>query len=81
MDREPLNLVGLLLVTLCVAVACFLFPHRVQSWAKRSVSMGITGKIPALQGYVSSPAYLFHVRAMGAFALLMFVLLALVAIS
>ena len=81
MDYKLPYLTLFALVMFCIGAACIVFPHRVQSWAKRSVSMGLTGRIPALQRFVSSSAYVFHVRAVGIGALLMFVILALVAIK
>lgn len=81
MDYDLLYLMFFMLVTLSIGTVCILFPHWVQLWAKRSAGMGITGKIPALQRFVSSRAYLFHVRVIGIGALLMFVVVALTAIK
>jgi len=81
MDYKLPYLALFMLVMSCIGAACIVFPHRVQAWAKRSVSMGLTGRIPLLRRYVSSPAYLFHTCAVGVTALLMFALLALAAIK
>ena len=81
MDYKFLYMLLMTVVFLCIGTTCTLLPHRVQSWAMRSTGIGLTGKIPALQRFVSSRAYVFHVRAIGIGALLVFALLALAAIK
>ena len=81
MDDKLLYLMLFMLVTLGIGAALVLFPHRVQSRAQQWVSMGITGKIPVLQRFVNSRAYLINLRLCGLVSLLMFVVLALVAIK
>ena len=57
----------------------FIFPTSVQTWAARSISMGLTAKIPFLKNYVESRSYLFNVRFVGLLAYVSFVLLAVAA--
>jgi len=81
MDYKLLYALLMAVAFFCVGMTCILFPHRIQLRAKRSVGMGIAGRIPALQRYMSSPAYLFHIRAVGIITLLASVLLVLAAIK
>ena len=66
-----LYLAVFLLVTFCVGAACILFPHQIQSYAKRAADRGVTRKLPALRRFVSSRPYLLNVRLVGSIALLM----------
>lgn len=65
-------------VTLCVAVACLVFPRAVQQLAVRAVGVGPVPE--AVKSFVHSNAYLWNVRAVGVVALAMAVFLAYAAI-
>ncbi len=81
MDYKFLYVLLMAVVFFGIRITCVLFAYRIQLRAKRWVSMGISGRIPALQRYLSSRAYLLHTRAVGIVALLAFVLFALAAIK
>jgi hypothetical protein len=74
-----LLLIASLVSLLVVGTYGVFFPTSVQQWAARSVSKGLTGKIPFLKNYVESRNYLFTVRFVGLLAYVSFVLLAVAA--
>jgi hypothetical protein len=70
-----LLLVVFVLALYALSIWCLVFPRAVQSYARRSATSGITGRLRFLRRYMESPSYLTNVRAVGVIALLMAALL------
>ena len=67
--------VSYVILLIALGVALLLAPRRAQRIALRSMRAGLTARTERLESFVSSGAFIWNVRATGAIALLMALLM------
>lgn len=68
---DTVGLLAFIVILLAIGVVCLWRPDKVQTFAIRSVSNGITSRIGVLNRFVRSRQYLLNLRICGIVALLL----------